>query len=176
MRLWSSPTGLFPYSFDEVVSVFWDRYPNNFAKHILSEDVLERKITEHTIFTKKLIVKQGSSILKRVPRWLTRMTDIRTVPVIEESIYDRRTKVLTTYTRNVSHNELFSLHEKCSYKPLPDSLQFPVTELLRSVYIQINSGKMSSVYEKLMLMGFKKSVERYNCYSFYIFFFVKKDF
>ncbi|VDL85239.1 unnamed protein product [Nippostrongylus brasiliensis] len=59
MRLWSAPTGLFPYSFDEVASVFWDRYPNSFAKHIVSEDVLERKITENTIVTKKLIVKHG---------------------------------------------------------------------------------------------------------------------
>ncbi|EYB87618.1 hypothetical protein Y032_0259g484 [Ancylostoma ceylanicum] len=117
MRLWSAPTGLFPYSFDEVVSVFWDRYPNSFAKHIVSEDVLERKVTENTIVTKKLIVKHGSSILKRVPRWLSRMTEIRTVPVIEESIYDRRTRTLTTYTRNVSHNELFAMHERCVYRP-----------------------------------------------------------
>ncbi|KHJ80921.1 PRELI-like family protein [Oesophagostomum dentatum] len=117
MRFWSAPTGLFPYSFDEVVSVFWDRYPNSFAKHIVSEDVLERKVTENTIVTKKLIVKQGSSFLKRVPRWLSRMTEIRTVPVIEESIYDRRTRTLTTYTRNVSHNELFAMHERCIYRP-----------------------------------------------------------
>ncbi|KAE9411887.1 hypothetical protein Angca_002948, partial [Angiostrongylus cantonensis] len=59
MRLWSTPAGLFPYSFDEVVSVFWDRYPNSFAKHVVSEDVLERQITENTIVTKKLIVKHG---------------------------------------------------------------------------------------------------------------------
>ncbi|ETN76798.1 PRELI-like family protein [Necator americanus] len=158
MRLWSAPTGLFPYSFDEVVSVFWDRYPNSFSKHIVSEDVLERKITENTIVTKKLIVKHGSSILKRVPRWLSRMTEIRTVPVIEESVYDRRTRTLTTYTRNVSHNELFAMHERCVYRPSLDSLNVPMTDLIRSVYIAINCGRMSGVYEKLMLLGFKKSV------------------
>ncbi|VDM65774.1 unnamed protein product [Strongylus vulgaris] len=108
MRLWSAPAGLFPYSFDEVVSVFWDRYPNSFAKHIVSEDVLERTVTENTITTKKLIVKQGdiftyfssqfsfffslklslgSSFLKRVPRWLSRMTEIRTVPVSTFAFY-----------------------------------------------------------------------------------------
>ncbi|KJH50676.1 PRELI-like family protein [Dictyocaulus viviparus] len=158
MRLWTTPTGLFPYSFDEVASVFWDRYPNSYAKHIVSEDVLERRITENTIVTKKLIVKNGSSILKRVPRWLSRMTEIRTVPVIEESVYDRRSKTLTTYTRNVSHNELFALHERCVYRPSMDSLNIPMTEILRSVYITIDCGRMSSVYEKLMLLGFKKSV------------------
>lgn len=158
MRFWSAPTGLFPYSFDEVVSVFWERYPNSFAKHVVSEDVLERRISENTIVTKKLIVKHGSSILKRVPRWLSRMTEIRTVPVIEESIYDRRTRTLTTYTRNVSHNELFAMHERCVYRPTTDSLTVPMTDIMRSVYIAINCGRMSAVYEKLMLLGFKKSV------------------
>ncbi|VDM58471.1 unnamed protein product [Angiostrongylus costaricensis] len=158
MRLWSTPAGLFPYSFDEVVSVFWDRYPNSFAKHVVSEDVLERKITESTIVTKKLIVKHGNSILKRVPRWLSRMTEIRTVPVIEESVYDRRSRTLTTYTRNVSHNELFAMHERCVYRPSLDSVSAPMTEILRSVYITIDCGRMSSVYEKLLLLGFKKSV------------------
>nr|CDJ91673.1 PRELI MSF1 domain containing protein [Haemonchus contortus] len=158
MRFWSAPTGLFPYSFDEVVSVFWDRYPNSFAKHIVTEDVLERVVTENTIVTKKLIVKHGSSILKRVPRWLSRMTEIRTVPVIEESIYDRRTRTLTTYTRNVSHNELFAMHERCVYRPTTDSLSEPMTDIMRSVYISIQCGRMSSVYEKLMLLGYKKSV------------------
>uniref|UniRef100_A0A1I7WRJ9 PRELI/MSF1 domain-containing protein n=1 Tax=Heterorhabditis bacteriophora TaxID=37862 RepID=A0A1I7WRJ9_HETBA len=57
MRWWTAPTKLYPYSFEEVVSVFWDRYPNSFAPHIISEDVLEREVTEHTIVTKKLIVK-----------------------------------------------------------------------------------------------------------------------
>ncbi|CAJ0605991.1 unnamed protein product [Cylicocyclus nassatus] len=158
MRLWSAPTGLFPYSFDEVVSVFWDRYPNSFAKHIMSEDVLERIVTEDKIVTKKLIVKQGSSFLKRVPRWLSRMTEVRTVPVIEESIYDRRTRTLTTYTRNVSHIKLFAMHERCVYRPSLDSLNVPMTDLMRSVYIVINCGRMSGVYEKVMLLGFKKSV------------------
>ncbi|VDO10551.1 unnamed protein product [Haemonchus placei] len=78
--------------------------------------------------------------------------------VIEESIYDRRTRTLTTYTRNVSHNELFAMHERCVYRPTTDSLSEPMTDIMRSVYISIHCGRMSSVYEKLMLLGYKKSV------------------
>ncbi|CAB3405524.1 unnamed protein product [Caenorhabditis bovis] len=161
MKLWDSPTTSFPYTFDEVVSAFWDRYPNNYAKHIISEDVLERKITEDAIVTKKLIVKQGSSILKRVPRWISRMTDIRVVPVIEESYYDRKSKKLWTYTRNVAHIPLFQLHERCVYKPTEnhDAIQTPfLTDVLRSVTVNIDCGRMSSIYENVLLMGFKKSI------------------
>uniref|UniRef100_A0A8R1DSB9 PRELI/MSF1 domain-containing protein n=1 Tax=Caenorhabditis japonica TaxID=281687 RepID=A0A8R1DSB9_CAEJA len=161
MKLWDAPRSSFPYSFDEVVSAFWDRYPNSHAKHIISEDVLERKVTDNTIVTKKLIVKQGSSILKRVPRWISRMTDIRVVPVIEESVYDRVSKKLVTYTRNVSHLSLFELHERCVYRPSEDPQHHSpafLTDVLRSVTVSIDCGRMSSVYEKVLMMGFKKSI------------------
>ncbi|CAA91373.1 PRELI/MSF1 domain-containing protein [Caenorhabditis elegans] len=161
MKLWDSPNTSFPYSFDEVASAFWDRYPNSHAKHIISEDVLERQITDNTIVTKKLIVKQGSSILKRVPRWISRMTDIQVVPVIEESVYDKVSKKLVTYTRNVSHISLFQLHERCIYKSSEDNQQHHpalLTDVLRSVTVSIDCGRMSSVYEKVLLMGFKKSI------------------
>ncbi|GMS84982.1 hypothetical protein PENTCL1PPCAC_7157, partial [Pristionchus entomophagus] len=159
MKIWSSNFSIFPYSFDELVSAFWDRYPNSHATHILSEDVLEREITPDYIRTRKLIVKQGNSILKRVPSWLSSMTKIRQMPTLEESIYDRHTHTLTTYTRNVANGELFQMHERCIYRPVfPESKTIPASNLLRSVYISVNSGKMSSVYENLMLLGFKKSV------------------
>ncbi|CAD6192218.1 unnamed protein product [Caenorhabditis auriculariae] len=158
MRFWDSPTSSFPYTFDEVCAAFWDRYPNSFTKHIVSEDVLERRVTENTIVTKKLIVKHGSNILKRVPRWLSRMTEIRTVPVIEESVYDRLSKSLITYTRNVSHNELFQMNERCVYRHKENQDGTFLTDVLRSVQINIDCGRLSSVYEKVMVVGFKKSI------------------
>jgi len=164
MPVWSGYTHILQHSWDEVVSVFWERYPNSHAKHVISEDVLERRITDNTIQTKKLIVKEGSSIMRRVPRWLSRMTDVQTMPVLEESIYDRRTRTLTTYTRNVSHGELLQMHERCIYRPtsshdseLP-SWNLTATEILRNVYIQVNCGKLSSIYEKIIGLTFKKSI------------------
>lgn len=59
MKFWTSPIHIFDYTFNEVAAVFYDRYPNSFARHVTSEDVLERQITENTIFTKKLVVKKG---------------------------------------------------------------------------------------------------------------------
>ena len=52
---------------------------NSFAHHVVSEDVIEREVTPDFIKTKKLIVKEGNSVLRRVPRWMSRMTEIRQV-------------------------------------------------------------------------------------------------
>jgi hypothetical protein len=59
MKLYELPEYVFDYMMGEVISVFYNRYPNSFAKHIISEDVLSRQITEDKIITKKLIVKKG---------------------------------------------------------------------------------------------------------------------
>lgn len=59
MKDWKAPTFTFNYSFNEVVSVFYNRYPNSFSKHVVSEDVLSREITKYQVITKKLIVKRG---------------------------------------------------------------------------------------------------------------------
>ena len=39
MRIWDSPLQIFNYGFNEVATVFYNRYPNSFALHIMSEDV-----------------------------------------------------------------------------------------------------------------------------------------
>lgn len=59
MRIYEVPEYIFDYAFHEVAAVFYTRYPNSFAKHIISEDVLSRVVTENQIITKKLIVKRG---------------------------------------------------------------------------------------------------------------------
>lgn len=59
MKLWEAPVFVFNYAFDNVCAIFYDRYPNSFAKHIISEDVISREITSDKIITKKLIVKKG---------------------------------------------------------------------------------------------------------------------
>uniref|UniRef100_A0A0N4ZU52 PRELI/MSF1 domain-containing protein n=1 Tax=Parastrongyloides trichosuri TaxID=131310 RepID=A0A0N4ZU52_PARTI len=158
MKIWHSPLYTFKYNHDDVTKVFWNRYPNDFAKHIISEDVIERKVIGDQIITKKLIVKRGSSFLKMVPSWMTSLNSIKIMPVIEESIYDRKTKKLTTYTRNVAHREQFLVEERCVYTPTIGQARTS-TDLQRSVFVDVNYGRISSIVQKFILMGFKKSVK-----------------
>ncbi|MFH4974700.1 hypothetical protein AB6A40_001409 [Gnathostoma spinigerum] len=168
MRFWESPSHLFNYSFDDVVTVFWNRYPNSKAQHILSEDVLERKIMGDEIITRKLILKKGATFLKAAPKWMKNLTNVQVVPTIEESIYDRKKKTLVTYTRNISWTSVFHMDERCVYKPAEalrlqqdQQLTFvPRTQLERAVCVTVNYFGLSSIIERFMIMSFKKSVKK----------------
>ncbi|VDN52147.1 unnamed protein product [Dracunculus medinensis] len=158
MRFWDSPSQDLPYSFEEVASIFWNRYPNSKAQHVISEDVLERKVIGDQIRTKKLIVKKGASFLKAAPRWLTKLNNIQViVPTLEESIFDRKTRSLTTYTRNISWVSFFNIHEKCIYRPVIFDSQ---TSLQRSLYVSVLHGRISAIIERVVLMSFRKSVKK----------------
>uniref|UniRef100_A0A914S308 PRELI/MSF1 domain-containing protein n=1 Tax=Parascaris equorum TaxID=6256 RepID=A0A914S308_PAREQ len=185
MRLWESASHIFPYSLEQVVAVFWDRYPNSKAQHILSEDVIERKIDGNQIRTKKLIVKKGATFLKAAPRWMTRLTSIQVMPTLEESVYDRATRTLTTYTRNISCTSLFNMHERCVYKPVIFEVILrqrlfvcilkvskaenqrdqqwtiqPRTNLERAVWVNVNYGRIDALIERVLVISFRKSVKR----------------
>ncbi|KAK0394904.1 hypothetical protein QR680_001001 [Steinernema hermaphroditum] len=163
MKTWTAAPHIFPYSFNEVASVFWDRYPNSYAKHIMSEDVLECKVDKDQIRTKKLIVKKGASFLKSAPQWMSRLVNIKVIPTIEESVYDRLTGTLTTYTRNVSCRNLFHMEEKCLYKSTSDVHALdPMarTELTRHLYVNVTYGRINSLIERVLVMTFTKSVKR----------------
>ncbi|KAE9551074.1 hypothetical protein FO519_005711 [Halicephalobus sp. NKZ332] len=156
MKYWTSPLHHFDYSFNEVASVFYDRYPNSFAKHVISEDVIERKISENIIYTKKLIVKKGASFLKSVPKWMSTMTSIQIVPTVEESIYDRRNNTLVTYTRNVAHTNLFHMDEKNVYTPSGSSK----TALSRNLFVSINYPRFSSLIERVLVISFRNTIKK----------------
>uniref|UniRef100_A0AC34F844 PRELI/MSF1 domain-containing protein n=1 Tax=Panagrolaimus sp. ES5 TaxID=591445 RepID=A0AC34F844_9BILA len=156
MKFWTSPIHIFDYGFNEVSAVFFDRYPNTFAKHIVSEDVIDRKITENTIFTKKLIVKKGASFLKSVPNWMSRLNTIQIVPTLEESIYDRKSNTLVTYTRNISHIELFNMDEKSVYREVDSNR----TSLSRELFVSVKYPRLSSIIERILVMSFRGSIRK----------------
>ncbi|KAH7708535.1 PRELI/MSF1 protein [Aphelenchoides avenae] len=139
MTWFDALTYYFSYAFNEVAAVFYDRYPNSFAKHILSEDVPSREITKDQIITRKFVVKLGAGFLKSVLRWLSCHAAVQTMPTLEESAYDRRTKTMTPYTRNVSWSHLLQMQEKCTYRPTNDHTNR--TELSRRLFVMVNYGQ-----------------------------------
>ncbi|CAD5212904.1 unnamed protein product [Bursaphelenchus okinawaensis] len=156
MRFWDAPQYLFNYTFNEVSGVFYERYPNSYAKHIISEDVLDREITKDQIITRKLIVKKGNSFLNAVPKWMSKLASVKTIPTIEESVFDLKTRMLTTYTRNVAARDILILDEKCYYRPHDQHK----TELQRAVACNVNYGRFSGLIEKVIVMTFRKSIKK----------------
>lgn len=94
----------FPFKWDTVVSCFWVKYPNPFSKHVLSEDVFSRFMTDSdVIITRKVLVKERTF---HIPKWAEKFVSMKNVYVVEESHCDRRNKSLTSYTKNICGTSL----------------------------------------------------------------------
>ncbi|CAH8550567.1 unnamed protein product [Heterobilharzia americana] len=106
----------FPWEF--VTSLFWERYPNPYAKHVLSEDVLERRfLPDGKLYTKRLVIK----ISKRIPKFMLRFIPKGQVPVVEESIIDVKAKRIDVVSENFgSSKKYLSVKEYCSLVPSED--------------------------------------------------------
>lgn len=103
---------------------------------------------------------------------MSRLNTIQTVPTLEESIYDRRTNTLITYTRNVSFTEMFHMDEKSVYREVVSLklLQFIVfklcfqdsnkTSLSRDLFVSVNYPRLASFIERVLVMTFRNSVRK----------------
>eukprot|EP00117_Sycon_ciliatum_P020196 scpid10283/ scgid18063/ PRELI domain-containing protein 1, mitochondrial len=123
-------TSTLKHSWDDVVHVFWNRYPNPFAKHVLSEDTLQRKVVNKKLFSTRLLVKSGV-----LPKWGEFMFKDKSTKsiIVENSIVDPEKKTITTYTRNVSLTSFSVFEEKCTYRPSTDDKNWTVCERSASV-------------------------------------------
>ena len=87
-----------------MATVFWIKYPNPFSKHVVSEDVISRYLTDdNKLVTKKLLVKERTF---QIPKWAERYVSIKRVYIIEETICDPKNQILTSYTKNFSSTSL----------------------------------------------------------------------
>ncbi|RVE76185.1 hypothetical protein OJAV_G00006040 [Oryzias javanicus] len=138
-------------TWDHVVSAFWQRYPNPFSTHVLTEDVVYRELTaDHRLLSRRLLMKTN-----RLPRWAERFFPggmSRSVYIVEDSIVDPVKRSLTTYTWNLNHTTLMSVEERCVFQ---ESEEHPAsTQLKREAWIS------SSIY------GFSKPIQEFGLARF----------
>ncbi|XP_042606489.1 PRELI domain-containing protein 1, mitochondrial-like [Cyprinus carpio] len=92
-------------TWDQVLAAFWQRYPNPYSTHVLTEDVLFREVTpDNLLLSRRLLTKTS-----RLPRWAERVFPgnlSRSVYIIEDSVVDLGNRSLTTLTWNVNHAKL----------------------------------------------------------------------
>ncbi|XP_072002096.1 PRELI domain-containing protein 1, mitochondrial isoform X1 [Engystomops pustulosus] len=119
-------------SWDQVFAAFWQRYPNPYSKHVLTEDILYREVTsDHKLLTRRLLTKTN-----RLPRWAERFLPANVahaVYVLEDSIIDLHKKTLTTYTWNINHSTVMSVEERCVYCENKDNKNW--TEVRREAWV-----------------------------------------
>uniref|UniRef100_A0A8C4QI15 PRELI domain containing 1a n=1 Tax=Eptatretus burgeri TaxID=7764 RepID=A0A8C4QI15_EPTBU len=144
-------------SWDHVSSAFWQRYPNPYSKHVLSEDVLEREVTtDCKLRTRRLLSKTS-----RLPRWAERFFpggSLRPAYIVEDSVVDPHRRTLMTHTWNVNHVRLMVVEEKCEYMVHPDNCAW--TLVYRQAWISSNIFGFSRAIQEFGLARFKSNVTK----------------
>uniref|UniRef100_A0A1A7XYZ9 PRELI/MSF1 domain-containing protein n=1 Tax=Iconisemion striatum TaxID=60296 RepID=A0A1A7XYZ9_9TELE len=141
-------------TWDHVVSAFWQRYPNPFSTHVLTEDVVYREVTaDNRLLSRRLLMKTN-----RLPRWAECLFPAgmsRSVYIIEDSIVDPVSRSLTTYTWNLNHTKLMSVEERCVFQ---DSAKQPAaTQLKREAWISSSIFGFSKPIQEFGLARFKSN-------------------
>ncbi|XP_063784027.1 PRELI domain-containing protein 1, mitochondrial isoform X1 [Pseudophryne corroboree] len=144
-------------SWDQVFTAFWQRYPNPYSKHVLSEDILYREMTsDHKLLTRRLLTKTN-----RLPRWAERFFPANVanaVYVIEDSIMDCHKKTLTTYTWNINHSSIMSVEERCKYCKHSENRNW--TEIKREAWVSSKVFGFSRPIQEFGLARFKSNVTK----------------
>lgn len=95
---------------------FFLRYPNPYAAHVLSCDVVSRTHTESgSLLTTRLILKRGA-----LPRWAQGIVTRGESWVIEESEVDPFGKIVRCRTRNLDHVKVMQVEESTLFKETGD--------------------------------------------------------
>ncbi|PAV22253.1 MSF1-domain-containing [Pyrrhoderma noxium] len=107
MRLFSQAF-LYDDSWPIVSLAFFLRYPNPYASHVLSCDVISRTVTPSgTLSTTRLILKRGA-----LPKWAPKGIVSRAESwVIEQSEVDPFGKVVSCQTKNLDHVKVMQVQE-----------------------------------------------------------------
>uniref|UniRef100_A0A2K6TPJ1 PRELI/MSF1 domain-containing protein n=1 Tax=Saimiri boliviensis boliviensis TaxID=39432 RepID=A0A2K6TPJ1_SAIBB len=95
-------------SWGQVFAAFWQRYPNPYSKHVLTEDTVHREVTPD----QKLRSRRPPTTTNRVPRWAERLSPAsaaRSGYILEDSAVDPQNETMTTFTWDINHARLMWL-------------------------------------------------------------------
>ncbi|KAI0935947.1 hypothetical protein AcV5_004222 [Taiwanofungus camphoratus] len=108
-----------------VTYAFFMRYPNPFASHVLSCDVISRTISPSgSLLTTRLILKTGA-----LPRWAPKGIISRAESwVIEESEVDPEGRVMRCITKNLDHVKVMRVEERTTLQQTEESKTQQSTE------------------------------------------------
>ncbi|EDR15726.1 uncharacterized protein LACBIDRAFT_228795, partial [Laccaria bicolor S238N-H82] len=143
---------------------FFLRYPNPYAAHVISCDVISRNQTSSgSLLTTRLILKRGA-----MPRWFPKGIVSRAESwVIEESEVDPHGKVVRCRTKNLDHVKVMQVEEAVEFRQTPEGKTLQHTEA------RIVSGfgwGLTKRIENHGLTRFKANLQRVrSCLSFVVF-------
>ncbi|KAI1797582.1 MSF1-domain-containing protein [Ganoderma leucocontextum] len=130
------------------------RYPNPYASHILSCDVISREVTAGgSLRTTRLILKTGS-----MPRWAPKGMISRAESwVLEESEVDPLGKVMRCTTKNLDHVKVMRVEEHIHIRQAEDGKTLQTTE---AMFLSGFGWGLTKRIENYGLAKFKSNLQR----------------
>lgn len=106
-------THFYDHDWQTVTLAYFLRYPNPFARHVVSADVVDRNIGgDGRLYTTRLLLKKG-----KIPAWSTRfLGNIGESYIVETSVVDREKMEMETITRNLDHTKIMTVKETQTYR------------------------------------------------------------
>ena len=142
-------------SWKTAVSAFWVKYPNQYSQHVLSEDVLDRKlISNGQLYTRRLLTKTN-----HLPSWghiVFKSHMKNTVDIIEESIIDPSRQLMTIYTWNTTYKHMMDVQEKMTITPSSGDR----TEVLREGWVDSSLIGVRRVLRKFGSSRWKSNAKK----------------
>ncbi|XP_076878850.1 PRELI domain containing 1a isoform X1 [Brachyhypopomus gauderio] len=152
-----SSVGFLKGTWDQVSTAFWQRYPNPYSNHVLTEDIIFREVTpDSCLISRRLLTKTS-----RAPRWAENFLPThkaRKAYIIEDSIVDPQSRTMITLTWNITHTYFMSVEERCLYSVNSDNSN--CTEVKREAWISSNLYGLSKPVQKFGLARFKSSITK----------------
>ncbi|CAM4610732.1 hypothetical protein PO909_006436 [Leuciscus waleckii] len=152
-----SCSGFLKSSWDQVFLAFWQRYPNPYSNHVLTEDIIFREVTpDNCLMSRRLLTKTS-----RAPRWAERFLPAHMAQkayIIEDSVVDPQGRTMTTLTWNITHARVMSVEERCVYKVNPENSSW--TEIEREAWISSKLYGLSKAVQEFGLARFKSNVTK----------------
>ncbi|OXB80992.1 UNVERIFIED_CONTAM: hypothetical protein H355_006075 [Colinus virginianus] len=157
MGKYCASLGVLKGPWDQVFAAFWQRYPNPYSKHVLTEDIVHREVTaDHKLLSRRLLTKTN-----RMPRWAERFFPANvahSVYILEDSIVDPKNRTMTTFTWNINHARLMAVEERCVYRVNPENSSW--TEVKREAWVSSSLFGVSRAVQEFGLARFKSNVTK----------------
>lgn len=128
---------VYQHDFKTVSSAYLNRYPNPYANHVLSSDVLETSIdSDGCLRQTRLVVKTG-----RLPKFIKPfLGDNLNSWIIEKIVVNPKTQQLKSYTSNIDHHKFirveeyltFSGHDLAPKEPVSSSSDLVASDIINS--------------------------------------------
>ncbi|KAI9027697.1 PRELI domain-containing protein 1, mitochondrial [Hyaloraphidium curvatum] len=134
----------------------WAKYPNPQASHVLSADVLDRRVAaDGSLHTLRLLVKTN-----HMPAWGAALFKVAMHGyILEQSVVDPRTRTMTTTTKNITHTTLMEVTEWSTLRPDDSGSGTRVdVEALVSCTLRTGGSFLRSRVEAFGVQRFEKNV------------------